>query len=228
MKKFNWYLKNEEEIIKYECRFDEEELKKLKLKVQCACSIFRPEEFVGTRLPEYLDKSWEIRDVISVPTGDYLDGDGDFGNWGYEHLYSYNRAHPPYLVHIINSLLKDDYSKIVDVYLKRGINDNILQAEVDACVLELKAIKEQNIDEKIKKLDELKQLMKTVAINSSKESVIPYYDNLINMFQLKRLGNVSVEEFNKMIKFFDLNIEDLIIIDNKNLCMNLGSKVKEM
>ena len=228
MKKFNWYLKNEEEIIKYECRFDEEELKKLKLKVQCACSIFRPEEFVGTSLPEYLDKSWEIRDVISVPTGDYLDGDGDFGNWGYEHLYSYNRADPPYLVHIINSLLKDNYSKIVDVYLKRGINDNILQAEVDACVLELKAIKEQNIDEKIKKLDELKQLMKTVAINSSKESVSPYYDNLINMFQLKRLGNVSVEEFNKMIKFFDLNIEDLIIIDNKNLCMNLGSKVKEM
>lgn len=33
MEKFNWYLKNEEEIIKYECRFDEEELKKLKLKV---------------------------------------------------------------------------------------------------------------------------------------------------------------------------------------------------
>ncbi len=31
-----------------------------------------------------------------------------------------------------------------------------------------------------------------------------------------------------MIKFFDLNIEDLIIVDNKNLCMNLGSKVKEM
>lgn len=227
MKKFNWYLKNEEEIIQYECRFDEEELKKLKLKVQCACSIFRPEEFVGTRLPEYLDKSWEIRDVISVPTGDYLDS--DFGDcWGYVYLYSYNRAHPPYLVHIIDDLLKEDYSKIVDVYLKRGINDNILQAEVDACVLELKAIKEQNIDEKIKKLDELKKLMKTVSINSSKESVIPYYDNLINMFQLKRLGNVSVEEFNKMIKFFDLNIEDLIIIDNKNLCMNLGFKVKEM
>lgn len=80
MKKFNWYLKNDEEIIKYECRFDEEELKKLKLKVQCACSIFRPEEFVGTRLPEYLDKNWEVRDVISVPTGDYLDG--GFGNWG--------------------------------------------------------------------------------------------------------------------------------------------------
>lgn len=70
--------------------------------------------------------------------------------------------------------------------------------------------------------------MKTVSINSSKESVVPYYDKLINMFQLKRLGNVSVEEFNKMIKFFDLNIDDLIIIDNKNLCMNLGSKVKEM
>lgn len=226
MKKFNWYLKNEEEIIKYECRFDEEELKILKLKVQCVCSIFRPEEFVGTRLPEYLDKSWEIRDVISVPTGDYWDG--DFGNWGYVYLYSYNRAHPPYLVHIIDDLIKEDYSKIVDVYLKRGINDNILQAEVDACVLELKSVKEQNIDEKIKKLDELKQLMKTVAINSSKESVAPYYDNLINMFQLKRLGNVSVEEFNKMIKFFDLNIDDLIIIDNKNLCMNLGSKVKEM
>ena len=67
-----------------------------------------------------------------------------------------------------------------------------------------------------------------MSINSSKESVVPYYDKLINMFQLKRLGNVSVEEFNKMIKFFDLNIEDLIIIDNKNLCMNLGSKVKEM
>lgn len=226
MKKFNWYLKNEEEIIKYECRFDEEELKILKLKVQCVCSIFRPEEFVGTRLPEYLDKSWEIRDVISVPTGDYWDG--DFGNWGYVYLYSYNRAHPPYLVHIIDDLIKEDYSKIVDVYLKRGINDNILQAEVDACVLELKSVKEQNIDEKIKKLDELKQLMKTVAINSSKESVAPYYDNLINMFQLKRLGNVSVEEFNKMIKFFDLNIDDLIIIDNKNLCMNLDSKVKEM
>lgn len=227
MKKFNWYLKNEEEIIKYECIFDEEELKKLKLKVQCACSIFRPEEFVGTRLPEYLDKSWEIRDVTSVPTGDYLDG--DFGDcWGYVYLYSYNRAHTPYLVDIIDDLIKEDYSKIVDLYLKRGINDNILQAEVDACVLELKAIKEQNIDEKIKKLDELKQLMKTVAINSSKESVAPYYDNLINMFQLKRLGNVSVEEFNKMIKFFDLNIDDLIIIDNKNLCMNLGSKVKEM
>lgn len=226
MKKFNWYLKNEEEIIKYECRFDEEELKILKLKVQCVCSIFRPEEFVGTRLPEYLDKSWEIRDVISVPTGDYWDG--DFGNWGYVYLYSYNRAHPPYLVHIIDDLIKEDYSKIVDVYLKRGINDNILQAEVDACVLELKSVKEQNIDEKIKKLDELKQLMKTVAINSSKESVAPYYDNLINMFQLKRLGNVSVKEFNKMIKFFDLNIDDLIIIDNKNLCMNLGSKVKEM
>ena len=226
MKKFNWYLKNEEEIIKYECRFDEEELKILKLKVQCVCSIFRPEEFVGTRLPEYLDKSWEIRDVISVPTGDYWDG--DFGNWGYVYLYSYNRAHPPYLVHIIDDLIKEDYSKIVDVYLKRGINDNILQAEVDACVLELKSVKEQNIDEKIKKLDELKQLMKTVAINSSKESVAPYYDNLINMFQLKRLGNVSVEEFNKMIKFFDLNIDDLIIIDNKNLCMNLGSKIKEM
>ena len=226
MKKFNWYLKNEEEIIKYECRFDEEELKKLKLKVQCACSIFRPEEFVGTRLPEYLDKNWEVRDVISVPTGDYLDG--DFGNWGYVYLYSYNRAHPPYLVHIIDDLIKEDYSKIVDVYLKRGINDNILQAEVDACILELKSIKEQNIDEKIKKLDELKELMKTVSINSSKESVVPYYDKLINMFQLKRLGNVSVEEFSKMIKFFDLNINDLIIIDNKNLCMNLGSKVKEM
>ena len=226
MKKFNWYLKNDEEIIKYECRFDEEELKKLKLKVQCACSIFRPEEFVGTRLPEYLDKNWEVRDVISVPTGDYLDG--DFGNWGYVYLYSYNRAHPPYLVHIIDDLIKEDYSKIVDVYLKRGINDNILQAEVDACILELKSVKEQNIDEKIKKLDELKELMKTVSINSSKESVVPYYDKLINMFQLKRLGNVSVEEFSKMIKFFDLNIEDLIIIDNKNLCMNLGSKVKEM
>ena len=105
-------------------------------------------------------------------------------------------------MHIINSLLKDDYSKIVDVYLKRGINDNILQAEVDACILELKSIKEQNIDEKIKKLDELKELMKTVSIISSKESVVPYYDKLINMFQLKRLGNVSVEEFNKMIKFF--------------------------
>ena len=48
------------------------------------------------------------------------------------------------------------------------------------------------------------------------------------MFQLKRLGNVSVEEFNKMIKFFDLNIDDLIIIDNKNLYMNLGSKIKKM
>ena len=70
--------------------------------------------------------------------------------------------------------------------------------------------------------------MKTVAINSSKESVVPYYDKLINMFQLKRLGNVSVEEFNKMIKFFDLNIDDLIIIDNKNLYMNLGSKIKKM
>ncbi len=150
------------------------------------------------------------------------------GNFGYEHLYSYNRAHPPYLVHIIDSLLKDDYSKIIDVYLKRGNNDNILQTQVDACVLELKAIKDQNIDEKIKKLDELRQLMKTVSINCSKESVVPYYDKLINMFQLKRLGNVSVEGFNKMIKFFDLNIDDLIIIDNKNLCMNLGSKIKEM
>ena len=70
--------------------------------------------------------------------------------------------------------------------------------------------------------------MKTVSINSSKESVVPYYDKLINMFQLKILGNVSVEEFNKMIKFFDLNIDDLIIIDNKNLYMNLGSKIKKM
>lgn len=31
-----------------------------------------------------------------------------------------------------------------------------------------------------------------------------------------------------MINFFDLNIDDLIIIDNKNLYMNLGSKIKKM
>lgn len=106
--------------------------------------------------------------------------------------YIYEEYKFPYLVNLIDRILKRDFSAIDElIHINVSKENKPLIDKINIVNSELDSISNFNISEKRSKLDELENLLVQVEYNKRQVSVFPYYEKVLDLLGIRK---VSVEE----------------------------------
>ena len=206
-----YFKKNDELIEKYQIIFNKEKVEKLKSEIINNCSFIKHEEYESDYSPKFTDEI--IRNFKCSLTGkkkDYFEETRDI------YLYSYDEYKPPYLVELINQLLKGN-TKVIDKILKYDTSTTSnLDDKIRKLNQEFIRIDPENITKKKAKLDEIEELLKTKELNKNQQSIEFYYNELMKLINIVLIDSISVNELNKIEEFLEIKILNKIKINNFN------------
>lgn len=198
-----YYFKEKEDIIeKYLVSFSKETVEKLKIEIIDKCSEIEHHEYEGAKGPNEFDylriRNYEERYVRTQESRDSL----QYPDIRIYH-YSYDEYKFPYLVSLIDELLKGNIS-IIDKILnsESEIENKSINERIKIASDELDNIDNLDIVKKRTKLDELQQLITLQRINKNQKSVKPYYLKLRSLITLKLIDTIKKEEIKRVDDFF--------------------------
>jgi len=198
-----YYIKRDDKIEKYKVVFDKETLDKLRTEIINKCSIIEHIERTGTRKPNYFDYL-KIRNYKEKKVGRTEPRDNLFYSPEDIYWYSYDQYNFPYLVKLIDELLKKDVQAVYKIY-NPDFDREPTSLEIKRKVLceEINNIPNDNTNKKISKLEELQKLIEQIKINESQESVIPYYKEVQEAILLVPVDIIDIDIIKKVETFYD-------------------------
>lgn len=160
-----------------------EELMRIRLEVIERCSEVIHHDYEATNGPN-TSNPFKIRNYIHFPVNSKHHSEGRVFRFVYEE-YRF-----PYLVKIIDKLLRGNYS-VIEELENIDLSKEIVPFEEKLEILssELDSIPNRNIREKRNKLDELEYYLTQSEYNKRQVSVIPYYQMVLDVV---RKHNVSL------------------------------------
>lgn len=208
------FIKKDKIVEKCSVEINKEELEKLRIEIIEKCSeIVHHEYDLSSRLPEdFVDDSLKIRNFKETKIGE-RDIDPRKSPIKKLYHYSYDQLEYPYLITIINNMLKGKESAIEEILNpdfskeRKSIDEKIkeLQEELNS--------KKLSVSEEILVLNRIKKLLETKKLNENQESVLEYYDKVKNLITLTRIDFINVEQLKRIYDFFE--IKELKAIKNK-------------
>ena len=206
------YGNNNEDLIgKYEVNFDLEKVNELKKKIIENCSI---KKHVNTVLS---DKSiayikFNRNNIKNFVQGEKT-GESDWFEDNYETYYmcSYDELTLPPIISLIDGLIDGDEKVINMIINPININFMSLDEEIKLKKEEIKSTDDEDVEKKIKKLNELKDLLEESRLNKDIVDYKEYYPKLQELISFNEVDVISQEYVDntiKTLKFFD-NIDIL-------------------
>lgn len=201
------YLKRNNDVVeKYKVAFDKEQIEKLKNEIVNNCSFIEHKEYES-------DSSSISIDVNTVKNFTYnLIGKKEYFEEVKDvYFYQYDEYNPPYLVELINRLLKDDASAIeeildYDISHELSIDDKIALVNKEFIEIDPK-----DITKRKEKLKEIERLLKEQELNKDQQSVSLYYDKLIGLINFDLIDSISISKLSRVESFLEIKLNDKLI-----------------
>lgn len=201
------YLKRNNDVVeKYKVAFDKEQIEKLKNEIVNNCSFIEHKEYES-------DSSSISIDVNTVKNFTYnLIGKKEYFEEVKDvYFYQYDEYNPPYLVELINRLLKDDASAIeeildYDISHELSIDDKIALVNKEFIEIDPK-----DITKRKEKLKEIERLLKEQELNKDQQSVSLYYDKLIGLINFDLMDSISISKLSRVESFLEIKLNDKLI-----------------
>lgn len=194
-----YYVENNDKIEKYEIEFDKEKLKKLKIEIINKCSEITHKEYNNTIEPNYFDylkiRNYQSKQIGTVEGRDYAPD---------KTLYhiSYDEYIFPYLVTLIDRLLKNDIEALNEIFNPSIEKEKIsFTQRIENLSKEIDEINNFDTNKKITKLQELQKLIETQKLNSSQLPVSLYYTKVQELITFKYINSMKITEIEKTESF---------------------------
>ncbi len=170
-------------VLESNFEFSKEELLKLRSEIIERCSEIIHHDYEGSIGPNSRD-NLRIRNYICFSISkNHSKSEGKVCRYVYEE-YRF-----PYLISLIDRILKRDYSAIDEIICINKDREIIpFEERISRASLELDNIPNLNIKEKREKLDELENYLVQLEYNRKQVPVILYYEKVLNLLGIKLLG----------------------------------------
>ena len=202
------YYRNSGEVIeKFIVLIDIEKMKELKSRIINDCSFIEHKEFTSEYLINNIDNSLMKSFQYSIVKTEK----NDISTRNI-YSYSYNLYHPPYLVELMDRLMKNDVSAIEEIFNYDTSKDKTVDNQIKKINEELFEIDVKNIIDKRKKLKELEVLLCVKEINKNQKSTSFYYNRVLKLINFKVIDMMPLADLNKFNNFLDnkFNFESMI------------------
>lgn len=202
------FVRNKDKILKYEVIVDKELLSKLKYEIIEKCSIITHKDYQDTYLPKMygIDDYLKYRNYSEVKIGvrEY----NDFYSMP-EDLYriKYDEYHFPYLVELLDKLLKDDIDVLKEIY-------NVNKKKEIMCIDEkinrqkdlIESIDDFETYKKINELEKLKELIEQKELNKNQVNVLKYYNKVKKLISFNLIDSITYEEVKRVSNFYNSKV----------------------
>ena len=190
-------------IVRYEINFDEEKVKELRNEIVYNCSEKHDVEAIlgESEINSYYNNNEHI---LNFKKGKFEFKKKNLKSPTSEEYYhcSYTLLIYPDIINFIDRLLNDD------IYIKDEINNdknyytsiNNLKKEIFKLNNEINKIDNLDVDIKINKLLEFKNLMNKYKYE---EKMHEYYNELNNLISIDKMGEMYQDDLDKVVNFFD-------------------------
>lgn len=195
-----YYNLKDDVIEKYNVTFDTKEIKKIKNEIINNCSDIVHMNYFSDYSPSF-SKSDIIRNYQERRTGEVKEY---FEETRFICEYSYDRYAPPYLVNLLNDLLKGK-NVLEDILTYKDIDSLPIDIKIEKKEKEIKNIDDKNTKIKIEKLKEYEKLLELKKLNENQKSLSMYYDKLISLFKFELEDTLKIEEVKRVQQFMGLN-----------------------
>ena len=200
------YLKRNNDVVeKYKVDFDKERIEKLKNEIVNKCSF--------TEHKEYESDSYISIDVNTVKNfmcnligkKEYFEEVRDV------YFYQYDEYNPPYLVELINRLLKDDSSAIEEILNYDISHELSIDDKIALVNKEFIKIDSKDITKRKEKLKEIERLLKVQELNKDQQNIEFYYDQLIGLINFDLIDSISISKISRVESFLEIKLNDKLI-----------------
>lgn len=200
------YLKRNNDVAeKYKVDFDKERIEKLKNEIVNKCSFIEHKE--------YESDSYISIDVNTVKNfmcnligkKEYFEEVRDV------YFYQYDEYNPPYLVELINRLLKDDSSAIEEILNYDISHELSIDDKIALVNKEFIKIDSKDITKRKEKLKEIERLLKVQELNKDQQSIEFYYNQLIGLINFDLIDSISISKISRVESFLEIKLNDQLI-----------------
>ncbi len=200
------YLKRNNDVAeKYKVDFDKERIEKLKNEIVNKCSFIEHKE--------YESDSYISIDVNTVKNfmcnligkKEYFEEVRDV------YFYQYDEYNPPYLVELINRLLKDDSSAIEEILNYDISHELSIDDKIALVNKEFIKIDSKDITKRKEKLKEIERLLKVQELNKDQQNIEFYYDQLIGLINFDLIDSISISKISRVESFLEIKLNDKLI-----------------
>lgn len=200
------YLKRNNDVVeKYKFDFDKERIEKLKNEIVNKCSFIEHKE--------YESDSYISIDVNTVKNfmcnligkKEYFEEVRDV------YFYQYDEYNPPYLVELINRLLKDDSSAIEEILNYDISHELSIDDKIALVNKEFIKIDSKDITKRKEKLKEIERLLKVQELNKDQQNIEFYYDQLIGLINFDLIDSISISKISRVESFLEIKLNDKLI-----------------
>lgn len=213
-----YYNLKDDVIEKYNVIFDIKEIEKIKNEIINNCSDIEHKKYFSDYCLSFSENDI-IRNYYERRTGELKEY---FEETRFIYEYSYDRYIPPYLVNLLNDLLKG--KNVLEDILTYKVPDKLpIDIKIEEKEEELKDIDDKNTKEKIEKLKEYENLLELKKINKNQKPLSMYYDKLVSLFKFELEDTLSIEELKKVESFMGVNflVQNGIISHNNQKILKI-------
>ena len=204
-----FYVKNKENVEKYELSYNKEEVLNLRQKLIDNCSEISNGEIITSN--NNIEKYMQGCEIRNISKGIHLSE--NTLKYHYQ-LYKY-----PNVVNIIDKILNGDIQAFINLNIELNAlkkedkkENNKSELEIQKILNEIDKINSLDIDRKIDKLLLLKEVQEKSKLNVNQKSVLYYYDEIINLFKTNLIDS---KEYNKFLDSLVFDNEKLVLTKNK-------------
>lgn len=195
-----YYNLKDDIIEKYNVTFDTKEIQKIKNEIINNCSDIVHMNYFSDYSPSF-SKNDIIRNYQERRTGEVKEY---FEETRFIYEYSYDRYESPYLVNLLNDLLKGK-NVLEDILTYKVLDSLPIDIKIEKKEKEIKGIDDKNTKLKIEKLKEYEKLLELKKLNKNQKPLSLYYDKLINLFKFELEDILSIEEVKRVQSFIGVN-----------------------
>ena len=143
-----------------------------------------------------------------------LEKNSNEGNDGTMLYYEFSH---PILIELIDKLLLNDFSVLQEIEAPKETGQNYYENLIISLDDEIDTIDNFDVDRKIKKLQELKEVLNKRNLNKNNNGLSRYYEMVQSIINMMLLDHMDEEEVEKLEDFFEMSVDKVIKDKQKRL-----------
>ncbi len=205
-----FYFKVDSEVaLKYEVKFNKFEIEKLREDIIRNCSIIIHREYYNTFSPHFTDKSlvFNFKSKL-IGEKEYFEETKDI------YLYTFDEYKPPYLIKLIDRLLKEDVTVLEELLNYKVENEVSFDEEIN--LVNQEYLNADNIFEREQRIKELENLLNQKNLNKNQQSTDSYYQKLLSLIKFALIDTLSLDYIQRVEDFYSKDTKVLSKALKKN------------
>lgn len=189
-----------EVVLKYQVIYNGEEIEKLREDIIHNCSHIVHREYYNICPPHFTDKSLIFNyKSMFIREKEYFEETKDL------YLYIFDEYEPPYLIKLIDGLLKEE-TLVLEEILNYKVEEKIsLDEEIN--LVNQEYLNADNVFERQQRLKELESLLNQKNLNKNQQSTELYYQKLLSLIKFDLIDTLSLSVLERVEAFYSKNME---------------------